>query len=156
MAALTTIIGAVGLGLSAAGTVTSMMGQAAASAASKRQEELRKRQMDLETNRQRRGVIRQALRARSMAMVNGQEQGAMFGSGMAGGLNSITSQAASNTQGLNQTQEIGVGIFKTNQQITGAQELASFGSGLSSLGNSVAGNSETFGRVGNYFTGNRR
>lgn len=155
MAALSTIIGAVGLGLSAAGTITSMIGQAQASDASKRQESLRRRQMDLETSRQRRGVIRQALRARSMSLISGSEQGALNGSGIAGGLGQIGGQATSNLQGINQAEEIGVGMFQTNQQITGAQELASFGGGLSSLGGSIYGSSETLGRLGTYFTSPR-
>ena len=152
MAALSTIIGAVGLGLAAAGTVTQMVASGEQAAASRRQETLRRRQMDLESTRQRRGVIRQALRARSQALIAGTEPGASLGSGMAGGLGQVSSQAAGNLQGINQAQEIGIGMFQTNQQITGAQELASFGGGLSSLGSSFYSNSETLGRLGNYFT----
>jgi hypothetical protein len=152
MAALSTIIGAVGLGLAAAGTVTQMVASGQQAAASRRQEVLRRRQMDLESSRQRRGVVRQALRARSMALIAGSEQGASQGSGLAGGLAQIGNQATSNMQGINQANEIGVGMFQTNQQITGAQELASFGGGLSSLGGSLMGNSETLGRLGQYFT----
>jgi hypothetical protein len=152
MAAISTIIGAVGLGLAAAGTVTQMIASGEQAAASRRQEGLRRRQMDLETGRQRRGVIRQALRARSMALIAGSEQGASSGSGLAGGLGQIGSQAAGSVQGINQANEIGVGMFQTNQQITGAQELASFGGGLSSLGGSLMGNSETLGKLGQYFT----
>lgn len=152
MAALSTIIGAVGLGLGAVGTVTQMIGSAQASEASKRAERIRERQMNLESSRQRRGIIRQALRARSMALTTGSDQGAMFGSGLAGGLGQIASSATGNIQGVNQSAELGTSMFRTNEQITSAQELASFGGGLSSLGSSLFSSSDTLGRIGNYFT----
>lgn len=152
MAALSTIIGAVGLGLAGAGTVTQMIGQSQAADASRRQERIRERQMNLETSRQRRGVIRQALRARSMALIAGSEQGASSGSGLAGGLGQISSGAAGNLQGLSQSSELGTAMFRTNEQITSAQELSSFGGGLSALGGSIFSNNETLSRLGTYYT----
>jgi hypothetical protein len=155
MAALSTIIAGVGLGLSAAGTAVSVIGQMQASEGAKRAEALRERQMNLEAARQRRSVVRQALRARSIALTNATDQGATGGSGIAGGLGQIANTAASNTQAINQGVQIGSDMFRANETISGGQTLASFGSGLSNLGGSMYQGSETLGRIGSYFTQRR-
>lgn len=155
MAALSTIIGAVGLGIGAAGTVVQYNAQRTAAAAQQRQERIRERQMELQATRQRRDAIRQSMRARSIALTTASDQGAGSGSGIAGGLGQIAAQGNSNLQGINQGVELGAEMFSTNRQIAGAQTLASFGSGLSSLGGSIYGASDTLGRIGNYFTQRR-
>lgn len=152
MAVLSTIIGAVGLGLSAVGTFTQMQAAKKQEAASRRAEALREKQMQLETARQRRGVIRQALRARSAGLIAGSEQGASAGSGVAGALGGVTSQATSNLQGLNQSMELGQGMFKANADMAGAASMASFGAGLGSLGGAIFSNSQTLGNIGTYFS----
>lgn len=124
--------------LTVVGTVTSAFGQFKQYAASKRQEALRQRQMELEANRQRREQIRKATVARAKATASAYNQGAGDSSGLSGGLAQITSQANRNIQGINQDEEIGRGIFKTNQQIAGAQFIQSIGSGISSLGKTVS------------------
>lgn len=152
MAVLSTIIGAVGLGLSAVGTFTQMNAAKKQAAASQRAEALREKQMNLENQRQRRGVIRQALRARSAGLIVGSEQGASAGSGVAGALAGVTAGAASNMQGLQQSYELGQGMFQANSQIAQAGAQASFGAGLSSLGGAIFSNSQTLGNIGTYFS----
>lgn len=155
MAALSTIIGAIGLGLGAVGTFVQMDAAQKQSQASIKAEELRKKQMDLENARQRRGVIRQALRARSAGLLVGADQGASGGSGVAGALGGISSQATGNLQGLNQSYELGQGMFAANSDMANAGALASFGGGLSSFGGALISNSQTLGNIGTYFTGKR-
>lgn len=155
MAAISTLIGAVGLGLSAVGTVTQMQAAKAASRAEQRAEELRQRQMELETQRQRRGVVRQALRARSAGLIAGSDQGALNGSGVAGALGGISSQTAGNLQGINQGYELGQGMFAANVDRAKAGEMASFGAGLGSLGGAIFSNAGTLGNIGTYFTSPR-
>ena len=75
-AAVSLAMGAIGLGLQAAGTMATMEGNRQAAAASKRAEDLRQKQMNLESMRQRRQVIRNAVRARSMALSGATAQGA--------------------------------------------------------------------------------
>lgn len=155
-AAVSLAMGAIGLGLQAAGTMATMEGNRQAAAASKRAEDLRQKQMNLESMRQRRQVIRNAVRARSMALSGATAQGASSGSGIAGGLSQIAGDAGRQIQGVNQGQEIGAGIFDANRSIASAQELASFGGGLSSLGGAVFSSAEPMGRLTQFGFGQSR
>ena len=151
MAAISTIIAGIGLALGAVGTAVSVSGASQAADASKRSEKLREQQMNLESARQRRQVIRNSIRARAMSLNSATAQGASTGSGIQGGYGQIGSDTASNIQGINQGQQIGAGIFSANRDSAGAQELAAFGQGLGSLGGAVVNNAETLGRIGTYF-----
>lgn len=151
MAAISTIIAGIGLAVGVAGTAVQVIGANQQAAAAKRAEDLRERQMNLEAQRQRRQAIRNALRARSIALTSATSQNAEGGSGLQGGFAQIGQQLGSNLQGINQSTEIGAGIFQANRDSAGASSLVSFGSGLSSLGGALVQNSETLGRVGTFF-----
>lgn len=153
MAAISTIIAGVGLAAGLAGTAVQMNAASQAAAASKRAERLREQQMNLEAARQRRAAIRNALRARSVALTAATVQGAGSGSGLQGGYGQIGQQAGENIQGINQATEIGAGIFQANRDSAGAQSLVSFGAGLGSLGSSLNDNAATLGRIGTFFSG---
>ncbi len=153
MAAISTIIAGVGLAIGAAGTVASVAGANAAADASKRAEALREKQMNLESARQRRAVIRNMLKARATSLVNATIQGAAGGSALPGAYGQINQQAGENTLGINQGQEIGAGVFSANRDSAGASSLVAFGGGLSSLGGSLIDNSATIGRVATYASG---
>lgn len=133
------IFGAIGAVASIAGAFIQAKGAADASAASVRAEKLRETQMNLESARQRKQIYRNVLRARASAIVGATAQGAGQGSGIAGGLGQIAGQGADNILGVNQAQSISSGIFKENMNIANAQSLASFGGGLSSLGQTISG-----------------
>lgn len=135
--------------LTVVGTLTSAFGQFKQAAASERQDNLRRRQMELEANRQRREQIRKATVARAQATASATNQGAGDSSGIQGGLAQITSQANRNIQGINQDEEIGRGIFKTNAQIASAQMIQNIGGGISSLGGAVAKAGPTFEKLYN-------
>lgn len=150
MAALSTIIAGVGLAIGAAGTVTSVNAANASADASKKAEQLRKRQMELESIRQRRSAIRNSLRARSMSLTNATAQGAAGGSGLQGGYGQIGQQTGENITGVNNAEEIGAGIFNANAASASAGALAAFGSGLSSLGGAIVNNAPTIASVGTY------
>lgn len=110
-------------------------------------EELRKRQMGLELERARRSEIRQAIVARATAMTQGEAQGAKGSSALAGGLSQITSQANSNIQGFNQSQEIGNEMFKANSMISKGQTLASIGGTFRDFSSQMATNVDQNRRV---------
>lgn len=156
LAGLSLVTGIIGLGMQAAGTAAQMEGNKQAAEASRRAEALRKQQMDLESARQRRQVVRNALRARSLALTASVNQGASSGSGIQGGLSQVQNQTASNIQGINQGQQIGAGIFDANMDVSRGQELASFGSGLSSLGGALFSSAPSIGRLGNFAAGQGR
>lgn len=153
MAAFSTIIAGVGIAAAVAGSAVSVNASNQATAASKRAEALRERQMQLEAARSRRQVVRNMLRARSAALVGATAQGASGGSGLAGGYGQIGQQSGENMTGINQGTEIGAGIFSANRDYANAQSLVSFGQGLSSLGGTLMNNSGTIGRVGSYMSG---
>lgn len=154
----------IGLGASLAGTglqVYGQMRQAAAQrdqvAAFRKAENLRKKQMNLDSARRRREIIRQSIIARGMAVNNAANQGAVGGTGLTGGMFEIGGGARRAISQTNQNQGIGAGIFDANLEGGNAQmreadagSIAAFGSGLSSLGGSIVNNIGTFNRVGTY------
>lgn len=148
-------LAALGLVAGLAGTVVQMAGANAQAQASKRAEKLRETQMNLESARQKRQIIRNALRARSMALVNATGQGASSGSGLQGGYGQISQGTNENLQGVNQGQTIGAGIFKANRDSFDASNMVSFGGGLTSLGGSIVDNASTIGNIAAYAFGNR-
>lgn len=155
MAAISTIIAGIGLAAGLAGTAVQVAGAGAASRASARAEKLREKQMNLESARQKRQIMRSALRARASALNSATAQGATGGSGLQGGYGQIGQGAGDNLLGVNNAQEIGAGIFKANIDSAGAQSLVAFGGGLSSLGGSLIDNSSTLGNITRYLTGNK-
>lgn len=153
MAAVSTIIGAIGLGLGAIGTVTTMKGQQQQAQAANKAEALRKKQMTLDVARQRREIVRQQVMARSQALANATSQGAAQGTGLQGGYGQISSNSGNNMNYNRQSADIGYGMFNANMQATNAGTMASFGSGISNLGGTLMNNAQTIGRVGSYFAG---
>lgn len=133
------LFGAIGAVASIAGTFIQADAAAKQSQESARQEQLRKQQMTLESMRQRRQVIRNSLKARSLALVAGSAQGASFGSGLAGGLSQVSNQANENILGVNQGESLGGQIFDSNSKIAEYGAQAAFGGGLSSLGDKISG-----------------
>lgn len=142
MAAISTLISAVGVAGGIAGTAVQF-------SAAQKEERARQRMANLEATRARRDQIRQAQAARASALASGVMQGAQGSSAVAGGMGSATSTAASNIQGINQGEQIG-GI------ISSARSQAATGSFISSMGSMLVNNASTFGRLGEYAVGRRQ
>jgi hypothetical protein len=138
---------AVGAIFSLVGIGMQVYGQIAQANALKRQTALQEKQMNLEADRQRRDIIRNAIMARAIAQTNAANQGALFGSGLQGGYGQIAGRSGNQIVATNQNQEIGQGIFKAQRQYYNASIISSFGSGLSSLGNMFMQNAGTINRV---------
>ena len=153
MAAFSTLIAAAGLGLGAVGTAVQYAGQRRAQAGAERAEKIREAQMTIESTRERRNIVRQAVAARAAALSNATAQGAQDSSGLAGGLSQITNQAGSAAVASAQNQGLGYGMFAANRQISQGNSQASLGSGISSLGGALVQNSQTIGRIGTYAFG---
>lgn len=153
MAAFSTLIGAAGVGLAAAGTATQFIGMARAAKGEKRAEKIRAAQMNLESQRERRNIVRQANIARAAALTSAETQGAQAGTGLAGGLAQVTAQAGAATQAVNQNQQLGQQMFAANRMISSGNTISSLGSGLSSLGGSLFQNNDKLGRLGSYGLG---
>lgn len=133
------IFGAIGLAISAIGTFQSAAAANKQADASIKAEKLREKQMKLESERQRREVIRNAVAARSAAAVEAQVKGAQNSSAAFGSQGQITAQAANNTLGINQAESIGSGIFKANAAVAAAGGQVAWGQGLTSLGSAISG-----------------
>ena len=131
-----------------AGTGLKVVGAIGQNRARKEQEELRRRQMNLEADRQRRQTVRQMIVNKAIATSNAYAQGAGDGSGLAGGVAQLTGEGARGVQGINQNQELGVDMFAANRKESVYGTVGQIGSGLSSLGGSLMGNMGTFTRVG--------
>lgn len=142
--------GAIGALTGIAGTAMQYAGSQKAQEGQERAEKLREAQMTIESTRQKRQIIRQALVARSDALTAATSQGAAQGSGLQGGLAQIGGQANTNLTGVNQSQQLGQEMFAANRTISRGQTMQSTGSGLSSLGGALVKNQETIGRVGAY------
>lgn len=145
------IIGAIGLATSLAGTAMQFAGQQSAAKAGKRAEEARQKQMNLDAMRRKREIIRNSIMARSTATQNAANQGALFGTGLEGGVAQVTGTAARDTNAVNQSQDIGNQIFEANKKAYDGNTMAAFGSGLSSLGGGLVSNLQTINRVGQYY-----
>ncbi len=154
MAAFTTALAVAGIGLSAAGAYENYQGAKGQAAASKqmaelemRQEAVRKQAMELQAKRQSMEVVRNAQRARSLALTNATAQGANQGSGLVGGYGQISGQTGVNLLGISQNLSFGAQMFDLNAQIS-QQKMAyadagskmALGSGLSSLGGTLLNN----------------
>lgn len=169
MAVFSTIIAAIGIAASVAGTAIafkSSQQQAKAQkqmiAAQQRAEQQRELQMNLDATRKKREVIRQAQVARANALSTGAAQGAGESSSLEGAFGGISGQSGVNMLGISQNQEIGGKIFAANRDVgaaqgkmADAQSFGAMGSGLSSLGGALVKNSDTIGKIGTYFGGGK-
>jgi hypothetical protein len=108
------------------------------------QDEIRRRAMELSAHRQQIEVLRNAQRARSLALNNATSQGAQFGSGLQGGYGQIAGAANWNNAGIQQNLGFGEQMFDINKQINAqkmnisdAGSLSATGAGMSKLGGSL-------------------
>ena len=156
------VIAAVGLATSAYGVTKQQSAQKEQAraqqegiAAQQRAENSRRQAMELDAMRRRREIVRQGIKARSMALSTATAQGAAGGSGLQGGLAGIEGQTNTNLLGVNQNQAIGADIFSANQEkfgadsrgVAAASRAATYGA-ISTLGQSILKNTGTIDRVG--------
>lgn len=164
MAVFSTIIAAVGVAASIAGTVVAYQGaqkqakaQKQALAAQQRAENIREQQMEVDATRKRRQMIREQQVARAQALQTSVNQGADSSSVLGGVYGGIGGQTGVNVLGVEQNREMGRGIFSANRDATAANirgaagaSQAAMGNAISSLGGALVSNSGTIGRIGTY------
>lgn len=105
-------------------------------------------------------IIRQNQRAQAMAVSSASNQGAMFSSGLAGGLSQVQGQSNLNMLGQNQGFDFGENAFSINRSISGirnqiseSQSRQATDQGISSLGNTVGRAGPTISSLGQNFFG---
>lgn len=133
------------------GTVAGVAGTFISYSAQKKAEKLRATQMKLESQRQRMQVVRDANRQRAIALSTATAQGSQLGSGLAGATSRITGQQNSLTLGINQGEEIGMGLFKANSQDAAGRMISGLGNGLSSLAGSMSESQDRTRRLSEYY-----
>jgi len=148
MAIASTIIAGLAIAASVVGTGLSVYGSVQANKASKRAEQLREKQMNLEATRKQRELIRQKQVQNAQALAVATAQGAQQGSGLQGAYGSISGSTGRQQLATSQNQEIGAGIFAANRSAASASTIADAGGGLSSLGQGILNNYGTLQRVG--------
>lgn len=118
------------------------------------------RQMELEGRRTQLQNIRNAQRARAVAVQSATSQGAQFGSGLQGGLAEVQNQMGFNLLGVDQALATGREINQYNQNISeDKQKLASLGAknaeaqGYASLGGALIKAGPIVGQISQGFGG---
>lgn len=142
------VIAAIGLAVRVVGGIVQARGARKQYQGQSKIEDARNEQMQLEARRLRREQIRQGIMARSVATSNAVNQGAQYGTGLAGGQAQIFGQTNRNLEDITQNEAIGSRIFDLNKQVGQAQTTQYIGSGLSSLGDSLIQNASTIARIG--------
>lgn len=143
------IAGAVSAISGIAGTAMNFMGAQKAAAGQEKAERIRQVQMNLEADRERRGVVRQAIVARANALSSATAQGAADGSGAQAGMGNIVSSAGDNIGAINAGQQLGNAMFAANRQVSRGQTMMSIGGAIQGIGNNIAQGFETYSRVFN-------
>lgn len=149
-------IGLLGSALSVVGSFVTAGAQqqmiAEQTAASKRAENAREQQMQLDAQRRRRQAVRESILARSMSLSTGVNQGAQFGTGVAGGMAGAIGMGLENQQGVNSGEILGSRIFQANRDYFDAtqrgQAAMAFGQGISAIGGAITSNAGAIGRLG--------
>jgi len=156
----------IGLGVSAAGVGTQMyaMSQQAKvqkemAEKQKEAEALRQQQMNLESMRRKREMIRSAQASSAMAVASATNQGGGESSGLAGALSTVSGRSGNSLLATSQNEELGNKMFGINSQMAtlqgeraGYEGMAGMGSGLSSLGGMMVKNQQEIHKIGTYFT----
>lgn len=148
MAAVTTALTAIGLGISAAGVGLAYKGHKDAAEAGEKAEKAREKAMNLDAQRRRRQVIREMQLAQSTALANATSQGAAEGSGLQGGYGEISNTGRTNIVGINQQQQLGADIFSANRAQASANSRASMGNAFQSVGGMMIEQRQEIARVG--------
>jgi hypothetical protein len=111
--------------------------------------------MELNARRQQMQTVRQQQMARSLATTNATSQGAQFGSGLQGGLASITGQAATNQAGVSAGLQSARQISMLDTQIDASklwqardQQSSSMWQGIGAIGGALAKASGSLGSIG--------
>ena len=159
--AISGTIAAVGVGLSAAGTLTSIQAakkqnqaQQQVIAGEQAAEAQKQKAMEIDARRRQLETFRNVQRSRSLALTNATNQGAGQGSGLQGGFGQIGGEGGTNLLGIYQGLETGRDLFGINSQISqakiglaNASQQAALGAGLSSLGGAAINSLGTIGKL---------
>jgi hypothetical protein len=140
----------VGAAVGAAGLATNVYGQVQSAEASKRAEALRARQMEANSLREQRQILRRAQAARATALARGTDAGttAPGGSTLPGAYGQIAGETGSAIAANNENLDIGRGLFQENSRMAAAKGTAAIGAGFNNLGRDIIAVNQQIGRIG--------
>lgn len=156
-------LGGIGLSIFGASEKADMAKQQAAlqsqmTATEMQQDAVRQQAMRVNARRQQIEVLRNAQRARSLALNNATSQGAQFGSGLQGGYGQISGAAGWNNTGIQSSLDFGEQMFGLNQtlsqqkmqmaNLTGQQAT---NQAYTQLGSTLVSNANQLGNIGKQF-----
>lgn len=137
MPVISTVIGALGVGISAVGAIKGYQAGREQAKAQKNQIALQQRQADLEASRTKRQTYRDMLKAQALTEVAAASSGATGSSSEEGGLAQAANSSGQSSRDVNQNQEIGVLGAANSARVAGngnsASAISAIGSGLTSL-----------------------
>lgn len=142
-----TISAIIAITAAVASTAVTTYGQSVTASAQREQEDLRKRQMNLEAARQRRQAARETAQQRAVALTMGATQGASGSSGVAGSLADIGNVGAGNLEGIRQGQQIGNQMFAANVGEARGNSITSAGQAIGSLGEKVSNGITLYSKI---------
>ena len=162
-----TIMMGIGAITSAAGSIGGIFGSSKSNEANQaianlqmQQNAVRRQAMEVSARRQQTENLRNTQLQRSMAINAATNQGAQFGTGLAGGVAQVQSTGGWNANGISQNLDFGRQMFGLDDQINiQKQNLASSQTqqatfqGISALGSNIMGASGKFGQMAQGFGG---
>ena len=143
MAAISSIIAAAGLAISAAGTVAAVSEQQKSAKLQKQSIAVQQNQMELEAGRSRRQVYRDMLKAQAMSESTAAAQGGLASSALEGGISQAANSGFQSTRDINQNADNARQMFSLKQQSIGIGQNSSLlygiGKGVTSLAGMFSG-----------------
>ena len=144
-----TIIAAIGLAIAGVGAAVTFTGAQKAAKAQKRQEGIRRQQMDLDITRKRREAVRKMLAARALGISNATNQGAVAtDSAVVGGISQAVQTANVSSMELGQNAQLGGDMFSANAQEANGRGISSLGGAMQSWGSGMISNAKQISRLG--------
>lgn len=143
MATAALVVGAVSAIVGTGLSVFSTIQQSKAQKKARREQESEARR---QARRQRRRIIREQRIRRAESLNVGTQVGATGSSSLAGGLGSLSSQAAGRVQGVNAQEEFSLTMSGLNQRMANAQLLGQIGQGAARFGSALVRNRQQIGQ----------
>lgn len=142
------LLTAIGTATAVGGTAYSVYNGQRAAAASKEAENLRQKQLNLDSAMKRREMIRKIQLSESTAVARATSSGTQDSSSFGGSIGSIQSRGGEDLNYNKESTDIGNNLFAANRDVTTFQSLSQAGSGVSSLGTSLLQSTGTLTRIG--------
>lgn len=143
MAAISTIIAAAGLAVTAAGTAASVMEQQKSGKLQKQAIQVQQNQAEIEAGRSRRSIYRDMVKAQAMSETNAAAQGGLVSSALEGGLAQAANTGLQSGRDTNQNLSTANQLFNLKSQSVGIGQtsnlLYGIGRGMSSLSGTFSG-----------------